>query len=129
MMRYYDPSIGRYITSDPLGLSGGVNTYGYALQNPVGNIDPNGEATIVSFILIVGGVILTFNIVDDIICNCQEKYPDYRTLLSEDRNKFFQCLTSIGPFLNLVSFFSDPVRGSATEIGGAIGTANCDSCE
>ncbi|MBA3581609.1 MAG: RHS domain-containing protein [Gammaproteobacteria bacterium] len=32
--RDYDPSIGRYIESDPIGLRGGVNTYGYALQNP-----------------------------------------------------------------------------------------------
>lgn len=40
--RYYDPSIGRYITSDPIGLRGGNNTYGYADQNPVMNIDPDG---------------------------------------------------------------------------------------
>ncbi|WHI46255.1 RHS repeat domain-containing protein [Microbulbifer sp. VAAF005] len=37
--RDYDPSIGRYIQSDPIGLSGGLNTYGYALQNPLSYID------------------------------------------------------------------------------------------
>ena len=33
--RYYEPELGRYITSDPIGLEGGVNTYLYSLANPV----------------------------------------------------------------------------------------------
>lgn len=28
--RYYDPEIGRYVTSDPVGLKVGTNTFGYA---------------------------------------------------------------------------------------------------
>ena len=40
--RYYDPELGRYITSDPIGLGGGLNTYGYSGQNPVNWIDPRG---------------------------------------------------------------------------------------
>lgn len=40
--RDYDPNIGRYIQHDPIGLSGGVNSYIYALSNPVVFSDPIG---------------------------------------------------------------------------------------
>ncbi len=40
--RYYDPNIGRYITSDPIGLMGGVNSYSYAYNNSIINVDPLG---------------------------------------------------------------------------------------
>jgi len=43
--RVYDPALGRYTQSDPIGLSGGLNTYGYAMQNPNRHIDPNGLVT------------------------------------------------------------------------------------
>ncbi|PFF97705.1 RHS element core protein [Escherichia albertii] len=44
--RYYDPLQGRYITQDPIGLDGGLNTYSYPL-NPINEIDPLGLKVIV----------------------------------------------------------------------------------
>jgi RHS repeat-associated protein len=42
LFRDYNPALGRYAQSDPIGLAGGVNTYGYVGQNPVWAIDPSG---------------------------------------------------------------------------------------
>ena len=41
-MRDYDPTTGRYIQADPLGLVDGASVYGYALQNPVRWTDVQG---------------------------------------------------------------------------------------
>ncbi|KDN25636.1 hypothetical protein MBO_02912 [Moraxella bovoculi 237] len=40
--RYYDPSTGRYITPDPLGLAGGDNLYTYVANSPIHYNDPVG---------------------------------------------------------------------------------------
>jgi RHS repeat-associated protein len=40
--RYYDPKTGRYLTSDPIGLEGGINLFLYVANNPVNKIDSKG---------------------------------------------------------------------------------------
>jgi len=40
--RDYDPARGRYIESDPIGLDGGINTYGYVKGDPLASSDFRG---------------------------------------------------------------------------------------
>ncbi len=42
--RYYDPEIGKYLTPDPIGTAGGINTFVYSQNNPIRFIDPLGLA-------------------------------------------------------------------------------------
>ena len=57
--RYYNPSFQRFISSDPIGLSGGLNTYEYANGNPLTFNNPSGNMPCV---LIAGGVSFIVNI-------------------------------------------------------------------
>ena len=40
--RDYDPTLGRYLESNPIGFAGGLNPYAYAGSNPVGTVDKWG---------------------------------------------------------------------------------------
>src|SRR5512146_956422 len=40
--RFYSPDLGRFISSDPLGMVDGPNTYGFCGGDPVNATDPMG---------------------------------------------------------------------------------------
>jgi RHS repeat-associated protein len=48
--RYYDPSIGRFLSSDP--AKAGTNWYAYCENNPITRVDPQGEFVILILAII-----------------------------------------------------------------------------
>ena len=41
--RWYDPETGRWLSNDPIGISGGLNLYAFCSNDPVNFVDPSGE--------------------------------------------------------------------------------------
>jgi len=44
--RYYDASIGRFISEDPVGFADGPNLYAYVGGNPIMAVDPSGQVNV-----------------------------------------------------------------------------------
>ncbi len=53
--RYYDPSMGRFLTTDPMGYLDSPSQFQYALNDPVNLSDPTGEFVVTTALAAVGG--------------------------------------------------------------------------
>jgi len=59
--RDYEPPSGRYIESDPIGVTAGPSTYAYVDSNPLDHIDPSGLFKLVSDFSGSGGVFCDYS--------------------------------------------------------------------
>ncbi len=100
--RDYDSRIGRYAQSDPVGLKGGVNTYGYVRGNPLRRVDAMGLRDGPAFDL-----------------DRPFPHPDYRPPNPNDAMDYLQCLAKCKATMALVCL---PVQGLGALAGVSIGT-------
>jgi RHS repeat-associated protein len=140
--RYYSPMMGRFISEDPIGISGGINyyvesieksllgmnLYTYANNNPVKYTDPQGEMSVIAGIIV--GTAAAGSVVVYYACSteCMGTLGDISSAqktdpFDEDWNKQFAfCLDICASPTTLWTFITDPA-------GSTFNTLIMEACE
>ena len=78
--RDYEPEVGRYVESDPIGLDGGVNYFLYANGNPGYFIDQTGENPVAGalVVILVAFRAAILRCMGNRFCRCNEVHVAYK---------------------------------------------------
>jgi RHS repeat-associated protein len=92
--RYYDPSIGRWITPDPAGYADGPNLYAYVHNKPLIYIDPDGRFAYAAYQAVVSSMTsfnagLNFGNSIGSLSHSSGSFEAIQTTAKEDGNPFF----------------------------------------
>jgi hypothetical protein len=115
------PEEGRYLQTDPIGLAGGVNTYGYVGANPITRVDPDGLDDL-HMTLLYGGVTNSYP---------DRRAPDYVGFdLSFGYARIGYVLTRNGTIFSGGGLGTNPVAplSAAGMFGFSIYSGKLDSC-
>ncbi|MFD2565910.1 RHS repeat-associated core domain-containing protein [Pseudotenacibaculum haliotis] len=112
--RYYLPSIGRFLTEDPIWST---NLYPYADNNPISRIDPNGElAFLIPTALVVAEISLSA--IDVYYLDTIENDP-YSTQDEIDEAHFSAFLGLVAPLGGYASLKNSKFYNSVEEVMGS----------
>jgi len=93
--RWYDPVIGRWLSNDPIGISGGLDQYVFCANNPVNAIDPAGDsAVLVAGAWIVGTAAVSFTAAEIV------NYFRFKPILDDPENTIYAVTSA-----KLVTFY------------------------